>query len=205
MSLTLLESLLLATGFTGGLTAVFILRWLRRLVARPASLAVFFSPKGGCADAVIREVKAARREVLVQAFAFGHRPLAQALVDAKMRGLRVEILLDWGSEKDPASDLKFFAEQGLTPLINTEFLSAHDKVMVVDGQTVITGSYDFTQQAEQDNAENLLVIKGHSAVAKAYRERFETLKGKCQAAGAKPASEPAKTAAPAPATPRKAA
>jgi phosphatidylserine/phosphatidylglycerophosphate/cardiolipin synthase-like enzyme len=186
MSLSLMEYLLLATGVTGGLTLVFLLRRLARVVQTPPSLAVFFSPRGGCVEALLKEIKAARREVLVQAFAFGCRPLAQALVDAKMRGLRVDILLDWGAEKDAAGDLKFFTEQGLTPLLNTQFLSAHDKVMLIDGQVAVTGSFDFTQQAEEDNAENLVVIKGHRDVVKAYRERFEALKGKCQAPGVKP-------------------
>jgi phosphatidylserine/phosphatidylglycerophosphate/cardiolipin synthase-like enzyme len=190
MTLSLMECLLLATGVLGGLTLMYLCRWLGRLVKTPPSLAVFFSPKGGCSDALIKEIKAARREVLVQAFAFGCRPLAQALVDAKMRGLRVDILLDWGAEKDASSDLKFLAAQGLTPLINSQFLSAHDKVMIVDGQTLITGSFDFTQQAEEDNADNLIVIKGHPETVTAYRERFEAMKGKCQAPGVKPGTEP---------------
>jgi phosphatidylserine/phosphatidylglycerophosphate/cardiolipin synthase-like enzyme len=175
----------------GGLTLLFLLRGLGRMAKKSGSLAAFFSPKGGCTEAVIREVKAARKEVLVQAFQFASRPLAQALVDAKLRGLRVEILLDWGAEKDANGDLKFFTEQGLTPLINTQFLSAHDKVMILDGQTILTGSFDFTQQSEDDNAENLLVVKGHPDVARAYRERFEAMKAKCQAPGVKPGTEPA--------------
>jgi len=130
--------------------------------------------------------------------------LAQALVDAKMRGLRVDILLDWGAEKDANGDLKFFVEQGLTPLINAQFLSAHDKVVIIDGQTVVTGSFDFTQQSEEDNAENLLVVRGQKGVIKAYRERFETMKTKCQAPGVKPATEATPTL-PLSSFPRKAA
>jgi phosphatidylserine/phosphatidylglycerophosphate/cardiolipin synthase-like enzyme len=111
--------------------------------------------------------------------------VAQALVDAKMRGLRVDVLLDWGAEKDAACELKFLLDQGLTPLINAQYMSSHDKVVLIDGQTVITGSFDFTQQAEEENAENLVVLKGQPAVAKAYRDRFETMKAKCQPPGAK--------------------
>jgi phosphatidylserine/phosphatidylglycerophosphate/cardiolipin synthase-like enzyme len=195
MSVTVLEWLLVATGFMGGLTIVFLARWLWRRVAAPPAWAVFFSPKGGCSDALLREIRAARREVLVQAFQFGSRPLAQALVDAKLRGLRVDILLDWGAEKDATGDLKFFQDQGLSPLINSQFLSAHDKVVIVDGKTVITGSFDFTQQAEEDNGENLLVIKGQADLARKYRERFETLKGKCQPPGAREPTVPAAPAA----------
>src|SRR5438270_4530022 len=133
--------LLLATGFTGALTLVFLLRSLYRRFATPPSVAMFFSPKGGCTDAVVRELKAARREILVQAYSFSSKPIAQALVEAKTRGLKVEILLDRSNEGEAYSDLPFFAEQGLTPLIDAQHAIAHNKVIVIDGGTVITGSF----------------------------------------------------------------
>jgi phosphatidylserine/phosphatidylglycerophosphate/cardiolipin synthase-like enzyme len=175
----------LATGFTGALTLVFLVRMLYHKVATPPSLTVFYSPKGGCTDAVVRELKAARREILVQAYSFSSKAVAQALVDAKMRGLKVEILLDRSNENEAYSDLPFFTEQGLTPLIDAEHAIAHNKVMVLDGRTVITGSFNFTHQAEAENAENLLVIKGHSELARAYRANFEAHKAHCQAPSSK--------------------
>jgi phosphatidylserine/phosphatidylglycerophosphate/cardiolipin synthase-like enzyme len=176
-----------ATGFTGALTLVFLLRLLRRLVSTPGSVTVSFSPKGGCTDAVVRELKAARREVLVQAYSFSSKAISQALVDAKLRGLKVEILLDRSNENEAYSDLPFLAEQGLTPLIDAEHAIAHNKVMILDGRTVITGSFNFTHQAEAENAENLLVIKGHGELARAYRANFEAHKAHCQAPGTKAA------------------
>jgi phosphatidylserine/phosphatidylglycerophosphate/cardiolipin synthase-like enzyme len=175
--------LLLATGFTGALTLVFLVRMLYRKVATPPSVAVLFSPKGGCTDAVVRELKAARREVLVQAYSFSSKAISQALVDAKMRGLKVEILLDRSNQQETYSDLPFLTEQGLTPLIDAEHAIAHNKIIVIDGRTVITGSFNFTHQAEAENAENLLVIKGHGELARAYRANFESHKGHCEAPG----------------------
>jgi phosphatidylserine/phosphatidylglycerophosphate/cardiolipin synthase-like enzyme len=157
--------LLLATGFTGALTLVFLARSLYRALATPPSVEVLFSPKGGCTDAVVRELKAARREVLVQAYSFSSTAIAQALVDARLRGLKVEVLLDRSNEQEAYSDLPFLAEQGLTPLIDAQHAIAHNKVIVIDGRTVITGSFNFTHQAEAENAENLLVIKGHPELA----------------------------------------
>src|SRR5262245_1992318 len=153
--------LLLATGFSGGLTLVFVLRRLHRLVAVPESVSVCFSPKGGCTDTIVRELKAARREVLVLAYSFSSKPIAEALVEAKMRGLRVEIVLDRSNENESYSDLKFFLEQGLAPLIDSHHAIAHNKVLLIDSQTIITGSFNFTHQAEHENAENLMVLKGH--------------------------------------------
>ena len=175
--------LLLATGFTGAMTLMFLLRALYRRLATPPSVSVHFSPKGGCTDAVVRELKAARHEVLVQAYSFSSKAVSQALVDARMRGLKVEVLLDRSNEGEAYSDLPFLAEQGLTPQIDAQHAIAHNKVMIIDGRTVITGSFNFTHQAEAENAENLLVIKGHPDLARAYRTNFETHKAHCQAPG----------------------
>lgn len=179
--MTLINWLLAATGFTGALTLLFLARWIRRAVAgAPPSVAVFFSPKGGCTDAVVREINGARREVLVQAYSFSSKPIAEALVAAKTRGVQVTVLLDKSNESEPYSDLPLFLEQGLAPLIDAHHAIAHDKVMVIDRATVVTGSFDFTHQAEAENAENLLVIKGHPALAKAYHDHFGEHKGHCQ-------------------------
>jgi phosphatidylserine/phosphatidylglycerophosphate/cardiolipin synthase-like enzyme len=175
--------LLLATGFTGALTLVFTVRWLHRQLATPPSVAVFFSPKGGCTDTVVRELKAARREVLVQAYSFSSKPIAQALVDAKLRGAKVEILLDRSNEQEAYSDLKFFAEQGLTPLVDAQHAIAHNKLMIVDRTTILTGSFNFTHQAEVENAENLVILKGNPELVRAYVANFEVHKGHSQAPG----------------------
>ena len=167
-----MDWLLLATGATGAWTFLFVVRSIERLLRAPPAHAVHFSPKGGCTDVVVAELKRARHEVLVLAYSFTSQPIAQALVDAKLRGARVEIVLDHSNENEPHTDLPFFLAQGLTPLIDPHHAIAHNKVMVIDGHTVITGSFNFTNQAEHENAENLLVLKNYPDLARAYRENF---------------------------------
>src|SRR5262245_43088292 len=73
---------LMATGFTGALTMIFLARQgLRKLGLHP-SIEVYFSPRGGCLDAVVRELRSARREVLVQAYSFTADPITFGLVEA---------------------------------------------------------------------------------------------------------------------------
>jgi len=194
--MTLINWLLAAPGFTGAFTLVFLGRWLRRAFAgAPPSLEVFFSPKGGCTEAVVREITAARHEVLVQAYSCSSKPIAEALVAAKTRGVQVTILLDKSNEAETYSDLPLFQDQGLAPLIDAHHAIAHNKVMVIDRKTVLTGSFNFTHQAEAENAENLLVIKGNAALAKAYHERFAEHKGHCQQPQPKAAAHATKAAA----------
>src|SRR5260370_2656670 len=90
---TVLMWLQIATGFTGALTLVFLVRLAARHLGRMASTAVYFSPKGGCQEAVVGELRAARREILVQAYSFTSDALSRALLDAKKRCDHVEELL----------------------------------------------------------------------------------------------------------------
>jgi phosphatidylserine/phosphatidylglycerophosphate/cardiolipin synthase-like enzyme len=179
--MTLVNWMLAATGFMGALTLVFVMRWLRRkFVGAPPSVAVLFSPKGGCTEAVVHEINSARHEVLVQAYSFSSKPIAEALVAAKTRGVQVTVLLDKSNETEAYSDLPLLVEQGLAPLIDAHHAIAHNKVMVIDRSTVVTGSFNFTHQAEAENAENLLVIKGNAALARSYHDHFAEHKGHCQ-------------------------
>jgi phosphatidylserine/phosphatidylglycerophosphate/cardiolipin synthase-like enzyme len=164
--------LLLATGFTGALTVLFLLRLVHRSFAKPPSHSVHFSPKGGCTEALVQELGLARSEILVQAYSFTNEAISKALVDAKLRGVHVEILLDASEEKEPHSDLHFFVEQGLAPRIDAKHAIAHNKVMVLDSKTVVTGSFNFTNQAEEHNAENMLIFRHYPDLAAVYRQNF---------------------------------
>jgi phosphatidylserine/phosphatidylglycerophosphate/cardiolipin synthase-like enzyme len=174
--------LLLATGFTGAFTLLFLWKSLLRLVTTPPGATVHFSPKGGCTEAVVGELRRARHEVLVLAYSFTSRPITEALIEARARGVRVEVVLDHSNEKDAHTDLPHLLEKGLAPLIDPHHAIAHNKVMVIDAATVITGSFNFTHQAEHENAENLLVLKGFPALARQYLGNFEAHKSHARAA-----------------------
>jgi phosphatidylserine/phosphatidylglycerophosphate/cardiolipin synthase-like enzyme len=60
----------------------------------------------------------------------------------------------------------------LPPLIDAHHAIAHNKVMVIDKKTIITGSFNFTNQAEHENGENLLIIKGNPDLVQAYRQNY---------------------------------
>ncbi len=164
--------ILIATGFTGALTLRFLWTLLVRLFVTPPSSGVHFSPKGGCTEAVVAELSKARREVLVLAYGFTSRPITDALVAATRRGVKVEIILDHSNEKEEHTDLPYLLQQGLKPLIDQNHAIAHNKIMLIDRRTVITGSFNFTNQAEKENAENLLILRHHAELAERYRHNF---------------------------------
>lgn len=177
--------LLLATGFTGALTLLFYVRWIYHWFVTPPSVQVYYSPKGGCTEAVVHELGRARREVLIQAYSFTSKPIADALIDAKARKVHIEILLDRSNEQETYTELGHLIEQGITPLIDAHHAIAHNKVMIIDRKILITGSFNFTHQAEMENAENLLIIKGQPALLKKYCDSFAEHKAHCQPASGK--------------------
>jgi len=183
---TMVLWLLLATGCTGGLTLVFLARKVHHWFVTPMSLSVYHSPKGGCTDAIVAELKKARREILVQAYSFTSKPIAQALVDAKSRGVHIEILLDKSNEQETYTELGHLIQQGIAPSIDAHHAIAHNKIMILDKRVLITGSFNFTHQAEAENAENLLIIKGMPDLLKSYCESFRAHKAHSQTPSSKP-------------------
>jgi len=79
-------------------------------------------------------------------------------VDAHKRGVKVEVILDKSQRTDQYSSADFLANSGIPTTIDFQHAIAHNKVMVIDAETVTTGSFNFTKAAEENNAENLLVI-----------------------------------------------
>ncbi len=132
----------------------------------PGGIEVYFSPHGGCTDAVVRELDAAKDSVLVQAYTFTSSPIAKALVAARGRGVNVQVILDKSPRTGAYSPGNFFKEAGIPTFIDDKYAMAHNKIMVIDGRTVITGSFNFDEAAEEDNAENLLVLHDAATAAR---------------------------------------
>lgn len=129
---------------------------------------VCFSPRGGCTDLIVTTLGQAKSTILVQAFSFTSEPIAQALADAHQRGVKVEVVLDDGQRTARGSQASFVADAGVPVFFDATHAIAHNKTMLIDDETVITGSFNFTESAEERNAENLIVLRD-----KALAERYE--------------------------------
>jgi phosphatidylserine/phosphatidylglycerophosphate/cardiolipin synthase-like enzyme len=155
------------------LAAAYINSNLRRqrMPDKLPPIEVYFSPQGGCTDAIVQEIDAAKNTILVQAYSFTSKPIAEALVAAHKRGVKIKVILDSDQETTNYSEADFLIHEGIPPQIDAEHAIAHNKVMIIDDNTVITGSFNFTNQAEKSNAENLLIIRD-KLVAKTYTDNW---------------------------------
>ena len=141
-----------------------------------ASITPYFSPSGGCTDAIVMELGAAQKSVLVQAYSFTSAPIAEAVAQAKKRGCQVIVILDKSQETQRYSAATFLRNQGIETWIDYQPAIAHSKVIIIDESTLITGSFNFTKAAEEKNVENLLIIKGEPNVIKQYLDIFQKRK-----------------------------
>ena len=126
-----------------------------------------FSPDGHCSTLILDAIGAAKQSVRVQAYSFTAKPIADALVDARKRGVDVSVIVDKSQRTERFSVLDLLSESGIPLYVDFCCAIAHNKVMIIDGKKVVTGSYNFTQSAESRNAENLLIIDD-AVMAQAY-------------------------------------
>jgi phosphatidylserine/phosphatidylglycerophosphate/cardiolipin synthase-like enzyme len=138
----------------------------------PSAVSVCFTPGGNCTETIVQALGDAQRTILVQAYSFTSAPLAKALLDAHKRGFQVQVILDRSQRSDKYSSADFLANQGVPTMIDATHAIAHNKVIVIDGEVVITGSFSFTKAAQEKNAENVLIIRDQ-AVAAQYTQNWQ--------------------------------
>ena len=151
------------------------------LAAEQAPLRVCFTPGGDCTGLVVDEIAAARHQILVQAYSFTSVPILSALRAAHLRGVEVEVIVDKtsagvGKSGSHYSAATYLSNAGIAVWVDSKVAIAHNKVMVVDGALVITGSFNFTAAAQNRNAENLLVISDPTIAAQ-YRDNWRRRQG----------------------------
>lgn len=158
---------------------IIILLFCFPLVSFAADSKFYFSPNGGCQEAVIREISKAQKTIDIAMYSFTSREIAQALVEAKGRKLNIRIVFDKGQEKETYSKGMYLLKYGFDVRYDTGLGLMHNKFAIIDDKVLITGSFNWTASAEERNEENLLILTDQ-AVIKAYKKRFEYLFGKAR-------------------------
>lgn len=120
---------------------------------------VCFTPQDDCTQKIVTKIANAKAQILVQAYSFTSYPIIAALVSAHKRGVDVDILLDKSNRKSKKLIPQYLVHNGVNVKIDYKPAIAHNKVMIIDKQTVVTGSFNFTSAAQRRNAENMIFIK----------------------------------------------
>lgn len=131
----------------------------------PPQIASYFSPRGGCQTATIQQIDAANTSIDAAEYILTAAPLGAALERAKARGVRVRVVIDRAQEAAPSTYPKHLKTSGLEIRTDKWEKLQHNKYAVIDGKTVLTGSFNWSDNAENANAENLLVIQDPATIA----------------------------------------
>jgi phosphatidylserine/phosphatidylglycerophosphate/cardiolipin synthase-like enzyme len=170
------------TGRQSLVISFFILLFIAAAAWAEMVVQACFSPQGKCSGHIVREIDKAQKELLVAVYAFTSEDLAKAVVQARKRGVSVQIVLD--REFDAANERsqgKFLEAQkiplrrisGMKPAVPERDAGLmHQKFSVIDRKIVLTGSYNWTRSADSSNDENLLLFRDAAPLAEEYRKIF---------------------------------
>jgi phosphatidylserine/phosphatidylglycerophosphate/cardiolipin synthase-like enzyme len=131
----------------------------------PSEVTVCFTPGGHCTEAIVKVLGEARGSRLVQAHSFTSAPIAKVLLEAHKRGVQVQVILDKSQRTKKYSSADFLAIQGVPTMIDAEHAIALNKIIIIDGETIITGRFNFTKAAQEKHAENVLLLRDPALAA----------------------------------------
>jgi len=126
--------------------------------ANMSVLGIYFSPRGGCESQVIRWIGRANRSIHILIYSFTLDSISDALIEAHNRGVEVKVVFE-KNQITKYSEYQKLRAAGIPVRNDTNSGYMHDKVMIIDGVIVLTGSFNWSAHAEKVNNENLIVIK----------------------------------------------
>ncbi len=138
-------------------------------------ISTYFSPENDTISPLLNEINSAEKFIYFMAFSFTHDKLGEAMRECYNSGINVQGIFD-EFQNVKYSEYEPMKEIGMNVKIDETSGKMHHKVIIIDEETVITGSYNFSRNAEMRNSENLLIIKHNKDIVSAYLNEFNRLK-----------------------------
>lgn len=139
---------------------------------------VAFTPEEDATGLIVKALREARKTVRVLAFSFTSNEISFALIEARRRGLDVQLIADAEQiRRLEHNKIGLMHQAGVRVWIDEQHQSAHNKVIMIDGEgaspAIVTGSMNFTYSGQFKNAENVLILRGNKALADAYSANWQ--------------------------------
>ncbi len=135
------------------------------------TIEVYFSPQDKALQFLLEQIEQSRSTLVFMAFSFTSAPIADALIDAAARGVHVEGIIEKRNAGGTGSVFALLRNRGIDVQEDGNCYIMHHKVIIIDNRIVITGSYNFTDNAENTNDENLAIIHS-TAIARLFLEEY---------------------------------
>ena len=134
----------------------------------------YFSPGDACRTAIIKEINEAKKQLKICVFTISDDMITSAIIGARRRKVSVTIITDNDKTHDIGSDIDQLSKSGIPVKMDMTSNHMHHKFMVVDGEVLITGSYNWTNSAAKFNQENIIVTRDKEAV-KLFENEYDRL------------------------------
>ena len=136
---------------------------------------VYFSPQGGCETKITELIEQSKESIDVAMYSLNNTMLLKALDDvrAKEKDIKIRILVDRAQAGVNYKMMLILKDKGYDVKIHSKNRIQHNKYAIFDGKKVVTGSYNWTNNAEKYNEENCLILDDEETV-KEYRNHFDT-------------------------------
>jgi phosphatidylserine/phosphatidylglycerophosphate/cardiolipin synthase-like enzyme len=131
----------------------------------------YFCPEDDCAEKVKEELKKAAKTIHFMTFSFTHEGIGNILLLKNKDGVEVKGVME-ARQVTKYSQFKRLRYQEIDVIKDGNPANMHHKVFIIDGSTVITGSFNPSKGGDSKNDENILVIKD-AKIAQLFEEEFE--------------------------------
>ena len=141
-----------------------------RVITSP-KIDLCFTPPSNCANLITDVIDRAKITIYMQAYGLTHPEIINSLIKANERGVKVRVLLDRSNLTQKYSKIEELKQAGIEVGVDMVSGIAHNKIIIVDHHTTVTGSFNFTVSAAKRNVENVLIIQD-SNIAHSYLQNW---------------------------------
>jgi phosphatidylserine/phosphatidylglycerophosphate/cardiolipin synthase-like enzyme len=134
-----------------------------------------FAPEDRVAGHLIELIQCAKKSIRFLAFSFTSAPIADEIIESAAHGVSVSGIMETSQAKSSsAAQWDRLRHNGATVYLDANPRNMHHKVILIDGEIVATGSYNFSESAENKNDEDLLIF-WNPALADAFEAEFQRI------------------------------
>jgi len=134
----------------------------------------YFCPDDSCQEKVLEELEKAEENIYFMTFSFTDNKISRLLVDKKKANLDIKGVFESSRFNMQYEQYRYLQDNNIKLAPDNKPVTMHHKVFIIDNRTVITGSYNPTQAANEKNDENILIIKD-KAIAEKFLQEFNRL------------------------------
>jgi phosphatidylserine/phosphatidylglycerophosphate/cardiolipin synthase-like enzyme len=135
-----------------------------------------FSPERSIKEILLKEVESTTSTIDVAVREITSPDMANALLKAKGRGVKVRVIADSKQAKMKSSQITYLIHQGIPVKVlrGKDYGVMNHRFAILDSKKVVTGSFDWSEASEKWNYENIVILRDSEGVA-SYEREFERL------------------------------